>query len=540
MGTGQGPQAKLSDASRLALVSRLARELNTEMRPADVLQRVLNTTAEALAAPFASIIALKDKVFDSAYAPGSDPQHSTEILRRVFTSGLAGYVAHNLRPMVVDDITNNPLWLILPGEPLSPQSGSALCVPLIHVGKIIGVMTLAHPAHAYFTEEATGLADTIAEMGAAALTQTQLLESSRLAESRFASLFDDAIVPIIITDLHGAIQQINRRACEFLEYPRDELLAHNIAAVHRMGTGPIGADRFAHLERGLEVRFQSIVWTKDGSSKPVQVYARRINSGKDDDRIQWIEHDMSSQIALEQLRQDLSMMVYHDMRGPLGNVYTSLEAIKSLLDDDVDPSIKSLLELASRAERQVRRMVDALLDVQRLEQGGKLVNRENTGLSLLINRAVSQVQPQATDKNIRLRMALADDVPLLYIDNDMIERVIINLLDNAIKYTPEGGMVTLSTASAPNEVYVRIKDTGPGIPADAQPVIFDKFARVKQRNMPYGAGLGLAFCKLAVEAHGGRIWVHSEPDAGSTFTFALPLETPSAQEVPLVDTKAPS
>ena len=168
------------------------------------------------------------------------------------------------------------------------------------------------------------------------------------------------------------------------------------------------------------------------------------------------------------------------------------------------------------------------------------MSRENTGLSLLINRAVSQVQSQAADKDIRLRMALADDVPLLYIDDDMVERVIINLLDNAIKYTPEGGMITLSTASGSNEVYVRIKDTGPGIPADAQPVIFDKFARVKQRNMPYGAGLGLAFCMLAVEAHGGRIWVHSEPDAGSTFTFALPIESSSAQEVPLVDTKAPS
>ncbi|HML23094.1 MAG TPA: ATP-binding protein [Aggregatilinea sp.] len=540
MGTAQEPQAKLSDTTRLSLVSRLARELNSEMRPDDALRRVLNTTAEALGAPFASIACLKNNAVDSAYALGGDPQHTAGVMAQVVKSGLAGYVAYNRCTVAVDDITASPLWLALPDEPLSPQTGSALCAPLIHAGNVIAVMTFAHPTPAYFNTDAISLADTIAEMGATALTYTQLLETSRVTESRFASLFDDAIVPIIITDLQGAIQQVNRRAYEFLGYTRDELLARNIAAVHRMGTGPIGADRFAHLERGLEVRFQSIVWTKDGSSKPVQVYARRINSGKDDDRIQWIEHDMSSQIALEQLRQDLSLMVYHDMRGPLGNVYTSLEAIKSLLGEDIDPSVKSLLELASRAERQVRRMVDALLDVQRLEQGSKLISRENTGLSLLVNRAMLQVQPQAGDKDIRLRTALADDVPLLYIDDDMIERVIINLLDNAIKYTPEGGTVTLSTASGENEVYVRIKDTGPGIPAEAQPVIFDKFARVKQRNMPYGAGLGLAFCKLAVEAHGGRIWVHSEPGTGSTFTFALPLETSAAQETPLADTKAPS
>ena len=385
------------------------------------------------------------------------------VLRRVFEHGLAGFVAHNFRTVVVHDITTNPLWLPLPDEASSPTKGSALCVPLIHSGQVAGVMTLAHPEHGYFTPAVVSFATTLAEMGAAALTYTQLLEAARLSQSRYASLFDDAIVPIIITDLHGNIQQVNRRACEFLDYSREELIARNITAVHRMGTGPIGADRFAHLERGLEVRFQSVVWTKDGSSKPVQVYARRINSGHDDDRIQWIEHDMTSQVALEQLRQDLSMMVYHDMRGPLGNVYTSLQAVKTLLGDDADENVKNLLRLASQAEQQVRRMVDALLDVQRLEQGARIISREHTGLSLLINRAVNQVVMQAEDKSIRLRMSLSDDVPLLYIDNNMIERVIVNLLDNAIKYTPEGGIVTLSTTMGTNEVRVSVKDTGPGI-----------------------------------------------------------------------------
>ncbi len=169
----------------------------------------------------------------------------------------------------------------------------------------------------------------------------------------------------------------------------------------------------------------------------------------------------------------------------------------------------------------------------------RIISREHTGLSLLINRAVNQVVMQAEDKSIRLRMSLSDDVPLLYIDNNMIERVIVNLLDNAIKYTPEGGIVTLSTTMGTNEVRVSVKDTGPGIPAEAQAIIFDKFARVEQRNMPYGAGLGLAFCRLAVEAHGGRIWVESGPEAGSTFTFALPLDVP-AQERPVVGSRASS
>jgi signal transduction histidine kinase len=300
-----------------------------------------------------------------------------------------------------------------------------------------------------------------------------------------------------------------------------------------MGTGPIGTDRFEHLKRGLEVRFQSVVWSKDGTNRPVQVYARRFTSTAGD-YIQWIEHDLSSQMKLDQLRRDLSAMAYHDMRGPLGNVYTSLEALKPLLADHPTPQVNSLLDIASRSERQVRNMIDSLLDVQYLEEGSKLLSRTNTPIQDLITSAVEMVQPLAEEKGIKIRFALADDLPLLYIDDDMIERVLLNLLDNAIKYTPNQGVITVSTATSGSEVYVRIRDTGPGIAPEAQAAIFNKFSRIKQDNMPHGVGLGLAFCKLAVEAHGGRIWVHSDEQRGSTFIFALPVEAPATQELPIL------
>ncbi|NDJ78384.1 MAG: GAF domain-containing protein [Chloroflexi bacterium] len=536
MSTVQGPQARLSEMLRLALVYRLVRELNAELRPIDVLQRVLNATAEALGTPHASIIAFKQNEIQAVYALGSGPVvNPRPVLDRVLADGLVGFVLHNYRTIIINDVTSNSLWLPLPDEPLSPQEGSALCVPLIHSGDVVGVMTLAHPARSYFTADAVHLASAISELGAAAQTNTLLLDAARQAERRFATLFDDAIVPIIITDLQGDIQTVNRRACEFLGYEREELLLHNISTVHRMGTGPISTDRFEHLKRGLEVRFRSVVWTKDGESKAVQVYAKRIDGTDGEvDHIQWIEHDLSSQTQLEQLRRDLSAMVYHDMRGPLGNIHTSLEALNRLLADYQDDVVQNLLEVASRAESQARRMVDALLDVQYLEEGRKLLTRTNTELSSLISGAVEQVQPLAEDKSIRLRFALADDLPLLYIDAEMVQRVLTNLLDNAIKYSPEGGTVTVSTAASGNEVFVRIKDTGPGVPPEAQATIFDKFSRLKQRNMPHGVGLGLAFCKLAVEAHGGRIWVRSAENNGATFTFAVPIEAPATQELPLL------
>ncbi|HVO71547.1 MAG TPA: GAF domain-containing protein, partial [Aggregatilineaceae bacterium] len=322
MGASPGVQARLSETLRLALIHRLAQELNADLSSAEVLRRVLHAAAEALGTPYASIIALKNKELRAVYALGggsdADP---LPVMRRVLENGLAGFVLHNYRTVIVNDIANNPLWMHLPDEPLSPQAGSALCVPLIHSGDVVGVITLAHPARSYFTADAVNLTNTIHEMGASALANALVLEDSRQANERYKTLFDDVIVPVIITDLKGTILAANRRACEFLGYEVEELLRRSIATIHRMGTGPLGADRFDHLRRGLEVRFQSIAWTRKGDDKPVQVYAKRLLNRFEGDHIQWIEHDLSSQAAVEQLRQDLSAMVYHDMRGPLGNVY---------------------------------------------------------------------------------------------------------------------------------------------------------------------------------------------------------------------------
>ncbi len=529
-------QARFSEALRLAVVVRLARELNADLTPKEVLQRVLNATAEALSTPHASIVALREGQLLAAYALGAGPDVDAHaVMEHVLAEGLAGFVLHNYRTVIVNDIATNPLWMPLPDEPLSPQEGSALCVPLIHSGDVVGVMTLAHPARSYFSADAVHLINTISEMGAAALANTMLLEEARRANMRYANLFDDVIVPIILTDLSGVIQAVNRSACDFLGYSREELIGQNISTVHRMGaTEPLGGERYDHLIRGREVRFRSAVWTKAGEKRPVRVYARRVRNEQSGDYIQWIEHDLSSELALEQLRQDLSAMVYHDMRGPLGNIYTSVTALQKLLADHPNPRVADLLEVAVRSEQQVRRMVDALLDVQRLEEGSRLLSRTTTAIEELVDSALGQVQPLADEKHIQLRLALADDLPLLYLDANMVERVITNLLDNAIKYTPEYGVVTVSTASSGTEVFVRIKDTGPGIPPEALEHIFDKFARVERPNMPHGVGLGLTFCKLAVEAHGGRIWVRSDPERGSMFTFALPIDAPETKELPHV------
>jgi K+-sensing histidine kinase KdpD len=291
-----------------------------------------------------------------------------------------------------------------------------------------------------------------------------------------------------------------------------------------MGTGPIGADRFANLQEGKEIGFRTTAWKRESVDVPVNVRARRISL---DDRnlIEWVEQDISPQLELEQLRADLSAMVYHDLRGPLHTINSAFSSLGRQLINSENEAVLNLIQVGMRSTRQLSRMVESLLDIQRLEEGSAVLDRKETSVHNLLASAAELVQPLASESDQRLRFDIANDLPFIQMDADMIQRVIINLMENAVKYSPNGGEITLGAALRDNKVCISVKDTGPGIPKHMQHQIFDKFSRVKYTDVPKGVGLGLAFCRLAVEAHDGTIWVESDTGQGSTFLFALPLET---------------
>jgi signal transduction histidine kinase len=167
--------------------------------------------------------------------------------------------------------------------------------------------------------------------------------------------------------------------------------------------------------------------------------------------------------------------------------------------------------------------VDSLLDLRRLEAGELGLQRLPVAVEALLMEAVEQVQPMVASKHLHLRTVVALDLPPAAADADLLRRVVVNLLDNAIKYTPQGGSITLGAKRSGSTLTVSVRDTGPGVPEGEHERIFNKFTRVQREAAPKGLGLGLAFCKLAIEAHGGRIWVDSERGGGATFFFTLPL-----------------
>jgi signal transduction histidine kinase len=316
-----------------------------------------------------------------------------------------------------------------------------------------------------------------------------------------------------------------------LRRTKDALVGNDISVVDRRLKKAL-VEHSKRLQAWREVLLE--VDMVDAYREPIslEINARHVRYGNKD-CVQWVGRDISGRKESEKMRQDLINMIVHDLRGPVGNLINTIEMLPMLIDFSEDPKIQNFLELAKRSGQEVRDLVDSMLDVGRLEGGEIYLQRSRTDLSEIIQAVQEQVMPRAISKQMELIYNPLPEIPPVWIDRSMIRRVLINLVDNAIKYTQEQGQISLTTTLDKDTLFFAVADNGSGISKDAQARIFNKFSRVDHSpNAPAGVGLGLAFCKLAVEAHGGSIWVESEgvPGQGSTFYFTIPLLTPPKVE----------
>ncbi len=231
--------------------------------------------------------------------------------------------------------------------------------------------------------------------------------------------------------------------------------------------------------------------------------------------------------GLEMLRDNLTHMIVHDMRSPLMVVSGSFEVITHE-QDRLSPTQKKFVTMGQNAGRELIEMVTTLLDVSRMEGGTMPLSRVSCDIREMARIAVKSVAVLGQQNQLTLRVT--GDSAHADVDCDITHRVFVNLLGNAIKFSPEGGTIGIGISATGQAVRVTVTDQGPGIPPEYHQAIFDKFEQVESRkkNRKYSTGLGLAFCKLAVEAHGGQIGVESEVGAGSTFWFSLPPPEPPA------------
>src|ERR1017187_957363 len=223
---------------------------------------------------------------------------------------------------------------------------------------------------------------------------------------------------------------------------------------------------------------------------------------------------------LEKLRDDLTHMVVHDLRNPLTVICGFLDILEFHEAQKLSASTQTLVTVARRSAEDLLNMIGSILDVSKIGAGEMKLQCEPCDLDVLIRAVLAATQPLPDNRTVTL------DAPepslTITADVGLIRRVLQNLLSNALKYTPAGGDVRIVVTSSRGEIRVAVTDAGPGIAPEYHQRIFEKFGQVEDRKNRLGTGLGLTFCKLAVEAHGGRIGVESEVGKGSTFWLALP------------------
>ncbi|MFO7170449.1 MAG: GAF domain-containing protein [Chloroflexota bacterium] len=236
--------------------------------------------------------------------------------------------------------------------------------------------------------------------------------------------------------------------------------------------------------------------------------------------------DITEARESEQMRQDLTHMIVHDLRSPLSSMMASVELLLRGVSGPLTPSQHHILNIANASAQQMLEMINTLLDINRLEAGRMPLTLAACDVGELVGRAAEQLASLAQDKRIELVLDLPEGLPSVPADSGLVVRVVQNLVANAIKFSGRGSSVHISArATAAGEadhpaICISVRDQGIGIAPKDRDKIFAKFGQVGERRG--GSGLGLTFCKLVVEAHGGRIWVESELGQGSTFFFTIP------------------
>jgi len=332
------------------------------------------------------------------------------------------------------------------------------------------------------------------------------------------SSMSDAVVAV---DREGTILLLNRAAEDLLGLPQT---ARGRRLADVLGEHPFRRSIEAAAQDRRDVAEEFSPHPLD--DRTLDVHATPLGGPEGDNAgAVAVVRDVTDLRRAERLRRELTANVSHELRTPLTSIKGFAETLLGGAMAD-EAACRRFLTIIDGEAARLMKLVDDLMDLSRLESRAVSMEPAEFRVDELVAEALSRMRPQADRHRIALRARTVPAIALA--DRDRVLQVLTNLLDNAIKFTPEGGTVDVSVTSPPTGAVVSVTDTGRGIPADDLPRIFDRFYRVDRSRSREagGTGLGLAIAKHIVEAHGGRITVTSRVNAGSTFTFTLPLASP--------------
>jgi len=364
---------------------------------------------------------------------------------------------------------------------------------------------------AYYPDEVGRLARVFDLMASRLQATIESVSSERDTLAAVLSAMEDGI---LIVDPGGTVLRSNRAAARFLsaEAPLEGRSFVEVLRDHELSGVIQGC-----LQRGAA---ESGVAEVGPASRYIRVVATPLR-GKQEGALALLQ-DLTEVRRAETVRRDFVANVSHELRTPLA----SLKALVETLEDGAIDEPEVARDFLSKMHAEVdglAQMVGELLELSRIESGRVALSIRAEEVGPMLRRAAGRLAAQADRAGVGLSVELPDDLPMVAADSERMGQVLINLLHNAIKFTPPGGRVHLSARQDGDRVLVSVSDTGVGIAAEDLPRIFERFYKADRSRSGGGTGLGLAIARHLVEGHGGRIWVESEQGKGSTFSFSLPV-----------------
>jgi two-component system phosphate regulon sensor histidine kinase PhoR len=522
-------RSELFEAERTsrALAQQLARTgslLATELDPAAVLDEVVQQAPALVSADACAIRVLEDDelIVSAAEGHGSDDALET---RSPASGWLSGDVVQSRGPVAIEDASQDPR--LVERDPMLYAGHAAfLGVPLVGPeGALHGVLAVYSRTPRSWREEEVEAMLALAANTSAALSNAELYQRVALEKERSFAILANIADGIVAVDREGEVVLWNSAAEQITGVPATEALGRTPADVLQRtlespGTTP-PRDRFVSITRGDEEVWLSL--TEAVMRDPAGAVAGRIFAFR----------DISADRLLEQMKSDFVSTVSHELRTPLTSIYGFAE---TLLRQDVlfgEDERRTFLGYIASESQRLTAIVDALLNVARLDAGDLSVNLGPTNVTDLAEQVVASARASGNANGHRFVLDLPPEPLRAEADPDKLRQVFSILLDNALKYSPDGGTVTVGATRRDQSVEVRVVDQGIGIPEAEQERIFRKFYRGGEAARPGaagGTGLGLFIARGLVAAMGGRIRVESREGEGSSFAVELPLARAAATD----------